>query len=59
MFAGDIAGGECRLQVVAPGLGIDVHHLAAEIQPGYQARGHGARVYLLEGNTTGSDHSRS
>jgi len=47
MAAGDHAGRKGSLQVIASGIGLDVQHLAGEIEPLHQARGHGPRIDLF------------
>ncbi len=37
VLTGDVACGESSLKVVSAGIGINIHYLTAEVQPGHQA----------------------
>jgi hypothetical protein len=53
-----MAGGESRLEVVAPRVGVEVQHLAAEEKPVYDAGGHRPGIDLLERDPARRDDRR-
>ena len=56
-LTGQESGTEGRLEIVSSGIGIHIHDLAAEIQPGDKPGLHGFGKEFVRIDTTGSNHA--